>query len=142
MTVLSTTSCTDLSLHNTDLIRFSRELPGVPEERFLTHAFKWFVGSRSGCSCDLRHLSAGSIELGFGEPEEWFPEESDEIDATRNFSEIVRNLVSLGEQVDCVDAWASDGQAAASLAGDIEVNLSAIRDTEFRFFERHRFTFI
>lgn len=141
MTVLSTTLSLDLAQYNTALVNFSRDLPGVAEEGFLTHEFKWFVGSRSGCSCDLRHLCAGSEELGFGEPAEWFPEEAEDIEATRMICAIIRRLVSLGEQVDCVDGWASDSPACSPLSGVIEVDLSAVKDTEFRFFERHRFTF-
>lgn len=141
MTVLSTTSSADLAQYSNVLVDFSRELPGLAEERFLMHEFKWFIGSRSGCSCDLRHLGAGSEELGFSEPAEWFPEETEDIEATRMICAIIRRLVSLGEQVDCVDAWASDSPPSSPLTGDIEVDLSAVKDTEFRFFERHRFTF-
>jgi hypothetical protein len=66
MTVLSTTSQADLATHNNDLVKFSKALPGVLEEKYLAHPFKWFIGSKSGCSCALRHLCVSSVELGFG----------------------------------------------------------------------------
>ena len=142
MTVLSTTSAADLSVDNNELVQFSKALPGVAEERHLAHEFKWFIGSKSGCSCEFRHLYVSSVELGFGEPEDWFPEEASDIDATRQVLRKIRSLVAEGEQVDCVDAWASDNKVDAPLAGETEVDLSAVSDAQFRFFEMHRFTFV
>jgi hypothetical protein len=40
-----------------------------------------------------------------------------------------------------VDAWAHGQEEADPLAGDIDVNLAAVNDASFRFFESHRFTF-
>ena len=142
MTVLSTTSQADLATHNNDLVKFSKALPGVLEEKYLAHPFKWFIGSKSGCSCALRHLCVSSVELGFGEPEEWFPEEASDIEATKQVAATIRALVTEGAKVDCVDAWAHELMDAAPLGGDIEVNLSEVSDTSFRFFEMHRFRFV
>jgi hypothetical protein len=142
MTVLSTSCETDLTTNNNEFVKFSKSLPGVPEEKYLAHAFKWFIGSKSGCSCELRHLCVSSVELGFGEPEDWFPEEPSEIDATKQIAAIIRALVSSGAEVDCVDAWAHEQKEAAALAGNITVNLSEVSDTNFRFFELHRFNFV
>jgi hypothetical protein len=142
MTVLSTNSETDLAAHNTDLVKFSKTLPGVPEEKYLAHQFKWFIGSKSGCSCEFRHLYVTSVEFGFGEPEDWFPEEASDIEATKQIATTIRALVSSGAEVDCVDAWMHAQQDAAQLAGDVVVNLSEVSDASFRFFEMHRFTFV
>jgi hypothetical protein len=142
MTVLSTSCETDLTVNNNEFVKFSKSLPGVPEEKYLAHAFKWFIGSKSGCSCELRHLYVSSVELGFGEPEEWFPEEPGDINATKQIAATIRALVSSGAEVDCVDAWAHEQKEAAALAGDITVCLSDVSDTKFRFFEVHRFSFV
>ncbi len=142
MTVLSTTTDTDLTVHNNELVRFTASLPGIPEERYLAHTFKWFIGSKSGCSCALRHLCVASVELGFGEPEDWFTEEAGDIDATKQIAATIRSLVNNGAQVDCIDTWAHGQQDADPLAGELTVKLSEVSDTEFRFFEMHRFAFI
>jgi len=90
----------------------------------------------------LRHLCVSSVELGFGEPEEWLPEETSDIQATKQVAATIRALVTEGAMVDCVDAWAHGLKDAAPLGGDIEVNLSEVSDTFFRFFEMHRFSFV
>lgn len=141
MLLLGTDSPTDLSLRNTELLIFSKELPGLPEEQCLELSQKWFVGSAHGCSCGFRHLHVSGVSLGFGGPEDWFPEESADIEATRQFIGVVRSLVSAGYQVECVDAWAND-QALASLTGTVDVDLEAVSDDAFRFFENHRFVFV
>ena len=141
MLLLGTDSPTDLSLRNTELLIFSKELPGLPEEQCLELSQKWFVGSAHGCSCGFRHLHVSGVSLGFGGPEDWFPEESADIEATRQFIGVVRSLVSAGYQVECVDAWAND-QASAQLTGTVNVDLGAVSDGAFRFFENHRFVFV
>ena len=139
MTILSTATDADLSAHNNELVTFSAVMPAIPEERYLAHPFKWFIGSRDGCSCALRHLYVSSCELGFGEPEEWYPEEAEDIEATRQIAATIRALVHGGAQVDCVDAWAQWQEGAAPLAGELTVKLSEVGDASFRFFEMHRF---
>ena len=141
VTLLSTTSANDLAAHNSKLVTYSRALPGVPEEKYLRHANKWYLGSKSGCSCDFRHLYVGSVSLGFGEPEEWYPENPEDIEATRQVISLIRKLVSAGAEVECVDAWAHGQDEAEPLAGDQEVNLAEVGDAQFRFFEGHRFAF-
>ena len=141
LTLLSTTSETDLSINNNELVKFSTELPGIPEENYLGFKNRWYIGSKSGCSCDFRHLCSGSIELGFGEPEDWYDEDANDIEATHQVIALIRKLVESGEFVDCIDAWAHGQKEAEPLSGNIEVNLAAIKDSEFRFFEYYRFTF-
>ena len=67
----------------------------------------------------MRHLCVSSVELGFGEPEEWFPEEASDIEATKQVAATIRALVTEGAKVDCVDAWAHELMDAAPLGGDI-----------------------
>ncbi|MBC3920081.1 hypothetical protein H8L32_21620 [Undibacterium sp. CY18W] len=141
MTILSTTSDNDLSLANSELVQFVKNLPGIPEEKYLQFKNKWFLASKAGCSCDFRHLLAESVELGFGEPEEWFHEEKDSIEATRQISAQIRSLLQQNGAVDCVDTWAHGQVDAAELVGDLKVNFAEIKDSAFRFFENHRFCF-
>ena len=140
MTLLSTTSLRDLAVFNTPLLQMSRVLPGRPEEVFLQYAQRWFVGSQYGCSCGFRHLTA--LELGFGVPEEWMPEDDCDIEATLALVAMLRSLIADGAQVDCIDSWAEDDtQADAELAGDMLEDLSGMADASFRLYSTHRFSF-
>ena len=141
LTLLSTTANDDLSLADTPLLRFDAVMPGVPEERYLSFARRWHVRSSTGCSCQLRHLTAPTEEFGFCEPVDWFPEDAEAVEATHAFAAIVQSLAARGERVDCVDAWAHGAPEPAPLAGDIEVDLSVIPLASFRFFENYRFSF-
>ncbi len=136
--LLSTTSPEDLSVHNTDLVRFTKDLPQIAEVAALTYEHKWYVGSKSGCSCSFRHLY--SIELGFGEPVEWYKEEPEDIDATLQTIQLIREVVAKGESVDCVDTWPRQEMKSAATS-ELDVDLSSIKDREFRFFENYHFTF-
>lgn len=141
MLLLSTDADEDLSRRNDDLVSFSDELPELAERKLLAHPNQWFVGSRDGCSCGFRHLYVGSVELGCGEPEDWFLEEPEDIEATLRLIAIVRELSDKGAKVDCIDAWAHSSDSAC-LAGTIDVDLSNMNDKAFRFFENHRFVFL
>lgn len=141
MIILSTNSDNDLSLANNELLQFVKKLPGIPEEKYLSFENKWFLASNAGCSCNFRHLSGDSIELGFGEPEAWFQEDDDTIEATRQIAANIRTLIHQGANVDCFDAWAHGQNDAAAPIDDIEVDLTEVSDAAFRFFEGYRFSF-
>ena len=134
--VLSTDSPVDLSGGNDRLIAFSRELPDGVDATGLAYPNRWFVGSAHGCSCGFRHLHVSSLDLGFAEPVNWFPEEPDDLEATRKFAATVRRLVEQGARVDCIDAWEHDAPSAT-----VDVDLAQVSDAQFRFFESHRFVF-
>ncbi len=102
----------------------------------LLHSQKWYVGSKSGCSCNFRHL--GSTELGFGEPVDWYPEEEDDILATAELYKVILRLVSEGNQVDCLDIW--EGYERGEVK-TLVVNLKVVPKEDFRFFENHHFVF-
>lgn len=136
--ILSTTSDRDLAASNNDAVIFSRALPEIPQVSELKHVHKWFVGSRSGCSCSFRHLY--SVDLGFSEPVEWHTENQEDIDATLQVIAIIRELVASGESVDCVDAW-GDPPGPVPVT-ELTVDLKRVRDREFRFFENHHFVFV
>lgn len=136
--LLSTTSAEDLTVHNGELVRFMKDLPQIAEVADLSYPNRWYIGSRSGCSCSFRHLH--TIELGFGEPVAWYKEEPEDIEATIQVIQIIRELVVKGESVDCIDAWEHQEMYPVAKAR-LNVDLSSISNREFRFFENHHFTF-
>jgi len=141
MTVISTNSDRDLSEFNSALVQYSRDLPGIPEEKFLHYSNKWFLGSQHQCSCGFRHLDQRNKDLGFAEPVEWWPEEPEDIEATKQVFSSFKVLIEEGAKVDCVDVWASDEKNDPQLAGEEIINFLVIPASSFRFFEGHRFEF-
>jgi hypothetical protein len=135
--ILSTTSSDDLSSFNGEQIRFDKNVPDRLPFQHLLYANKWYVGSRTGCSCSFRHLYGP--EFDFSAPEDWFPEEKSDIEATLTFIRLVRSLVIKGEKVDCIDLREGNQAEHPAL---MSVDLSQIRDEEFRFFEDHHFDFM
>ena len=95
---------------------------------------QWYVASVSGCSCSFRHLT--SVELGFGEPEAWYPEEKQDIDATIALYAVLSSLVSWGHRVDLIDVWSG---ASPEAIVTIDVYLDDVPASAFRLFENHRF---
>jgi hypothetical protein len=136
--LLSTTADEDLSTRNGELVRFERDLPDIADVAKLSYTNCWHVGSEVGCSCSFRHLY--SVELGFGEPVDWYPEEEDDIEATIQFIAIIREPVRSGHQVDCIDVWAHQDKHPIAKAV-LEVDLTKMSDREFRFFENYHFEF-
>ena len=139
--VVSTSSDQDLSEWNTPLVQFSRQLPKGDEHTLLHFEHKWFLGSRDGCSCGFRHLSHGSQELGFSEPVDWWPEEPEDLESTLQAVKLFKRLAISGARLDCIDAWAQDEPKELGLLGDSVVNLAAVPELAFRFFDGHRFEF-
>ncbi len=135
---LSTNSCAELNCYNTDLVKFE-SINGSSEDtvtKLLEFTHKWYVGSKSGCSCTFRHLA--SIELGFGKPEDWYHEEQDELEATQQLYQVIAALLSSGHEVDCIDRW--EGAKPENI-GVLEVSLDEVSEETFRLFENYRFTF-
>jgi len=133
---ISTDSDEDLSKRNSELVRFEKVTDPNADSctRLLDFPNKWYVGSKSGCSCTFRHLKLGDLE--FGEPEDWYEEEQDELDATRELYSTLVYLMSLGHKVDLVDQW------HGALREDIttlDVSLADVSESAFRMFENHKF---
>jgi hypothetical protein len=97
---ISTDSKQDLTSYNTDLLRFEKVAdPGSdPCISLLEYASRWYVGSKSGCSCTFRHLM--SIDLGFSEPVDWYKEDQEELDATVELYAALDSLLTSGHQVE------------------------------------------
>ena len=128
----------ELAQHNSGLISFEKDISeGDPDIiDLLQYENRWYVGSKAGCSCTFRHLH--SIELGFGEPVDWYAENPDEIDATRLFYDVMIDLISSGNQVDCIEIWTGTKKDQIKR---LDVNLASISRKAFRFFENHHFVF-
>ena len=133
---ISTDSPENLTNRNTDLVRFEKvaDPESDPCIALLDFSEQWYVGSKSGCSCTFRHLM--SIELGFGEPEDWYPEEQDEIDATRELYAVLTSLLSSGHHLDLIDRWEGSQPDAITT---LDVSFDEVSDTTFRMFEDHKF---
>jgi hypothetical protein len=78
--ILSTTASDDFSQFNSEAFRFDNTFPERLSLGNLLYPNKWYVGSRTGCSCSFRHLYDPEFE--FGIPEDWFPEDKSDIEAT------------------------------------------------------------
>jgi len=136
---LSTDSSTDLTLHNTDFVRFEQIDGGHddPVVQLLGSEHRWFVGSKSVCSCTFRHRMSDG--LSFGEPEDWYPEEQDALDATGELYAVIATLLTAGHVVDCIDRW--EGAEPDSIR-TIIVSLDDVPKAAFLLFEDHRFVFV
>lgn len=137
---LATDSDEDLSVRDNELIRFERQEETVsePVAALLELPHRWFVGSRSGCSCTFRHWMAFNGPPCFGDPEDWCPEEDDKVEATRMLYRTIECLLSLGRRVELLNSW--NGEDADRIR-DLEVCLDQVPITAFRLFEGYRFRF-
>ena len=80
--------------------------------------------------------AAELIALGFGEPVDWYPEDQDEIEATRELYVTLTFLLSSGYQVDLLDQW--HGSPAEAIT-TLDVSLSEVPEKAFRLFENYKF---
>ncbi len=140
MVILSTDSEINLSKYNDKLVQYSKDMPGLSEESYLKYQNMWFVTSQHTCSCGFRHMHFNNIDSGFGVPENWCPEEAEDLESTLEFIQTIRNLLNSGAKVDCIDVWDSQ-DGSGILSGVVDVDLSSIKDEEFRFYENCHFIF-
>lgn len=133
---ISTDSTEDLATRSSDLVLFEKvtDSDSDPCISFLDHPNRWYVGSKSGCSCTFRHLM--SIDLGFSEPVDWYKEGQDELDATRELYRVLSDLVRSGHELDLVDRW--EGSKPEDIM-TIDVALDDVSERAFRMFEDHKF---
>jgi hypothetical protein len=137
---LSTDSPVDLRVYSTDLVRFQEaedyEYKATSIIDLLGYPNRWFVGSKSGCSCTFRHLM--STEPGFGAPEDWYPEGQVDLDATQQLYDLILSLLASDHRLDCIDIWAG---AQPKDIKTLPVSLDAVPRQAFRLFENYRFIF-
>ena len=140
--LLSTTSSNNLEDFNDDLLTFDSRMWNLDEEEFLTYSNKWLVLSPDGCSGGFRYVSE---DLGFGLPKDWYPEEHEDILATKRLIEIIRKLVQNNEKVECINAWLEDVKKThikKSPIEELKVNLNKVSNEEFRFHGYKRYDFV
>lgn len=137
---LSTNSDQDLATLPSDLFSFVRPSKAEIEQMkgLLRHQNVWYLtGAYGGCSCHFRHLLWESTSLGFGDPEDWFPEDEDDIASTHAVYDAISDLVKQGYKVDLVDQWSGD-----PVETSLEVSLCEVTRTKFRFWAGHRFELV
>jgi hypothetical protein len=133
---VSTDCGKDLSAGNSELVRFEKvgDTGVEPCIRLLFYPNRWYVGSKSGCSCTFRHLH--SVELGFGKPVDWYEEEQDQLHATAELYHTLESLLLSGCQVDLLDRW--EGAEPDDIK-TLDVSLDDVSEQAFRMFENHKF---
>ncbi len=138
---LSTTSSEDLSTLPTDQFRF--EAPDSKEDdnalRLLRYPHKWYLACRyGGCSCHYRHLSSdpASSEPWFDPPEDWLPEDGDDVESTMALYDELTRIVNEGHRVDVLDSWNCEGLESVH---DLSVSVAEVPRECFRFFQNVRF---
>lgn len=135
---LSTTSQEDLSCLPSNLYHFrsitKEDDPAIIN--LLGHPVRWYLECQyGGCSCHFRHLD-GRRETDFFPPEDWFPEDADDIEATKAVYDVLARLLAEGYRVDLLDIWADTPPEAITV---LNVSLSAVDRDSFRFFEHRKF---
>ena len=141
---LSTDGPEDLSVHNTEGLRFfplPETFPEAPASR-LQHPRRWEVQSKSHCGCTFRHLSGNSRVLGFGPPVDWYEEEEDAVAATAELYRVLAGLLQAGRQVDLVDWWWVEPPEEEVPIEDMDIALSEIPEAAFRLLEYRRFRLV
>lgn len=138
MVYISTDSSKNLAEYNSQLVRFEKVTypPSDPSISVLEFSNKWEVGSKSGCSCTFRHLYINSVELGFSEPVDWYKEDEDELNATRELYQALNHIMASGYQVDLVDRW--QGAQPEDIT-TLDVSFDDVPEQAFRMFENHKF---
>jgi len=134
---ISTDSDEDLSKRNSELVHFEKVTDANTGSctYLLDLPNKWYVGSKTGCSCTFRHLAVGS-DFEFGGPEDWCEEEQDNLDATKELYRTLDYLLSSGHKVDLVDQWYDTKPEAITT---LDVSLDKVSESDFMMFENHKF---
>jgi hypothetical protein len=133
---ISTDSDADLSTRNSERVRFAKVDAAKADAcaSMLEFENKWYVGSKSQCSCTFRHIA--DVDMRFSEPEDWFPEEEDAIVATRELYSTLEWLLASGHKVDLVDGWMDSGPEGVKV---LDVSFDEVSAKAFRLFEDYRF---
>ncbi len=155
---LSTNSCEDLSQLKSEefsLVRlplsnesdYLDEIDNSEEAqllRLLSYSNNWYLsGKHGGCSCHFRHTEAGyhpttkvtSMPY-FSVPEDWSPEDPEEVESTVAFYDAIVQILAAGHQVEILDAWTG---TKPTRIRSIPVALSKVPREKFRFFNGFRF---
>jgi hypothetical protein len=135
---LSTTSAEALDALPYELYQFVRTTEKEDQTigDLIKYPHRWYLtGQYGGCSCHFRHLGEGS-DMYFSPPEDWSPEDADDIESTGAVYDALAHIVTSGHRLDLVDMW--NGTDPADIR-DLPISLSNVSRDAFRFFENHRF---
>ena len=154
---LSTNSNEDLSLIKSEEFSLSRlTTKDEPDERdmdnteeaqllrLLSHSNNWYLsGKNGGCSCHFRHTEESfqpnmkkTFMPYFSIPEDWSPEDPEDVESTASFYDALVLMVSRGYQVEILDTWTGTKPARIR---SMPVSLSTVSRDQFRFFNGFRF---
>lgn len=100
----------------------------------LSYPHRWYLEGRyGGCSCHFRNWVRQNPPE-FWEPQDWFEEDPEDVEATRAFYDLIARLVGEGEKVDIVTVWEGE-----DVLHDRELSLSEVSREAFRFMDSIRF---
>lgn len=135
---LSTTCDADLTAWGNELCRLEKNV--FPEDQeildLLQHPHQWFVTRYGGCSCHFRHLVNHPDLPDFGPPEDWAPEDPDDIESTAAAYDIFKRLVEDGFDLDVVSVWSG---CEADEVAKLDVRMADVPRDSFRFIENTMF---
>ncbi|HMS54968.1 MAG TPA: hypothetical protein PKA27_06170 [Fimbriimonadaceae bacterium] len=95
---------------------------------------RWFLECRyGGCSCHFRNWDRQNPPE-FWEPQDWFEEDPEDVEATQAFYDLVVRLVGEGEKIDIVTVWTGEDVLHERTISLVEVSKAA-----FRFMDGFRF---
>lgn len=137
---LSTTSDADLTEWGNELCKFEKGIWPDDQEivDLLRHPHKWFVTRYGGCSCHFRHNMNYPDLPAFGPPEEWMPEDPDEIESSAAAYDLFMKLLDGGSQLDIVSVWQP---CATDEVTSLDVRLADVPRDSFRFVANVMFSF-
>ncbi len=143
MVYLSTTCEEDLRALVSDCVRFEpitdRDDPAILA--LLEYPRRWFLTREfGGCSCHFRHSMAIDSRTGdriveFEPPQDWLPEDEDDVAATVAAYDVFSRIVEEGHYLDVVDVW---NGARPETIETVGVSLSGVPGDHFRFHEDRR----
>lgn len=136
---LSTTSDLDLTqFDDPELpLRFERitELNELEGHLVSSYPHKWHLTRWGGCSCHFRTAAEVFDTRGtflreelFQAPNDWCPEDPDDIDGTQRVYGVIRRLLESGADVDCVQVWNEH-----DLVCHLHVSLAEVPKVHFSF---------
>ena len=112
--------------------------------RLLSYSNNWYLsGKYGGCSCHFRHTEGGyhpttkqtSMPY-FSIPEDWSPEDPEDVESTAAFYDALVQIVNTGYQVEILDAWSG---TKPTRIRTIPISLTKVPRDKFRFFNGFRF---
>jgi hypothetical protein len=138
---VSTDCPEDLGAQKFKHLNFNNNLAPEPSHvqllPLLAYPHRWFLNRAEygGCSCQFRH----SLDPQFEPPQDWMPEDEDNVSATKEAYQVFRRIVDGGYRLDLIDVFS--GETFRDEIQTLAVSLESVAAESFRFFEGYRFVF-